>query len=73
MKNLPPAHLGAVLMNLSNIQLTTMKKISSYSTPNPVAQTASTMIQHDLFELASKALCELDESKNCSSLTVEVH
>lgn len=73
MKN-PNIHLGVVLMNLNNSQLHLPKNFSSYSTaPNIGMQTTSTLIQKDLFELASKALLELEESKNSSSLIIEVN
>jgi hypothetical protein len=65
--------LNVVLMSLNNIQLTQVNTFSSNSVSNPGVQTASTLIQKDLFELASKALLELQESKNSSSLVVEVN
>ena len=65
--------LGVVLMNLNTIQLTPVNTFSSHSAYNPGIQTASTLIQKDLFELASKALLELQESKNSSSLVLEVN
>ena len=64
---------SVVLMSLNNIKLTPVNTFSSHSASNPGVQTASTLIQKDLFELASKALLELQESKNSSSLVLEVN
>lgn len=73
MKNPLNSHLNVVLMSLNNIQVTTVAAFSTHSPSNPGIQTTSIIIQKDLFELASKALMELQESKNSSSLIVEVN
>ena len=73
MKNPSSVHLDIVLMGLNSSQLASLRKFSSHSsTPKLGMETASTLIQKDLFELASKALLELEESKNSSSLIIEV-
>ncbi|KAI9555443.1 hypothetical protein GHT06_017958 [Daphnia sinensis] len=71
MKNPLNSHLSVVLMSLNNIQVAAVAAFSTHSPTNPGIQTASILIQKDLFELASKALMELQESKNSSSLIVE--
>ncbi|XP_057377672.1 malonyl-CoA decarboxylase, mitochondrial-like [Daphnia carinata] len=71
MKNPLNSHLSVVLMSLNNMQVAAVAAFSTYSPCNPQIQTASILIQKDLFELASKALMELQESKNSSSLVVE--
>lgn len=72
MKNPTNLHLDVVLLSIDSHQLTSLRKYSAHSAPSIGMQTTSTLIQKDLFELASKALLELEQSKNSSSLIVEV-